>query len=436
MPRPQDGTGLDDVSHDGDIKADIAAALKESSGESGDDRGGAPAPASDAGGAPDAAGTADALRGTDGAQPADDKAKPAAGGDGRARGPDGKFVKADEAAQPPAPGPAAPAAQQAAPAQDPAAAPTPDSAQPPEHWSQIEKDRFGAFVAKAGPEAGKMLLEARASLEKGFNDKFRQHAAKVQTADALDQIFAPLQGDLQHYRMSPLDAVQYLLNIQSKMKRDPVGTLLSLAKDYGVDLTKAAAPAGPARQEPGAQPDGSEAMPFLDPAAERAIGELRSQFAPVQQQIQTIAQSLHATTAAIQNAEAQRYVAHVDAFKNAKGADGKPLHPYYDEVRLTMADLMTSKAQGQPPQAATIEEAYDKACWLHADIREARERASQKAWAEKAEKERKEALARARPAPAGQAPPASPVARDKAAKKRDSVKDDLLASWNEAQQRV
>lgn len=435
MPRPQDGNGLEDTSLDGDIKADIAAALKETSGEPADDRGGAPA--GDDRGAPDAAGTADALRGGAEAQPPpDDKAKSAADPDGRARGPDGKFVKADEAAQIPAPGQAAPAAQQAAPAQDPAAAPIPDAAQPPEHWSQIEKDRFDAFVAKAGPEAGKMLLDARTSLEKGFNEKFRQHAAKVQTADALDQIFAPLQQDLQHYRMSPLDAVQYLLRVQSNMRRDPVGTLLSLAKDYGVDLTKAAASSGPVRQEPGAQPDGSEAMPFLDPAAERAIGELRSQFAPVQQQIQTIAQSLNATTQAIQQAEAQRYIAHVEAFKNAKGADGKALHPYYDEVRLTMADLMTAKAPGQAPQAATIEEAYEKACWLHGDIREARERAAQKAWAEKAEKERKEALARARPAPSGPTPSAPPVARDKVVKKRDSVKDDLLASWNEAQQRV
>lgn len=433
MSRPQDGNGLDDQSHDAGIKADIEAAMKEASGEGADDRG---APAGDDRGSPTASGTAAALRGearpTEEAAPDEDKAKPAPGPDGRVRGPDGKFAKADEAPQIPAP--------DAPPTQDQAAAtpaaPADGAVAPPEHWSQIEKDRFEAFVAKAGPEAGKMLLDARTSLERGFNEKFRQHAAKVQTADALDQIFAPLQQDLQHYRMTPLDAVQYLLRVQSQMRRDPASTLLSLAKDYGVDLTKMAASSGPVPAQPGAQPDGSEAMPFLDTAAERAIGELRQQFGPVQQQIQTIAQTLHATTSALQNAEAQRYQAHVMAFRDAKGADGKLLHPYYDELRLTMADLMTPRVQGQAPIAGTIEEAYEKACSLHPDISAKRQRDAERAWAEKAERERKDALARARPAPAAPNVAPAPTPRDKAAKKRDSVRDDLKAAWDEAARRA
>lgn len=422
MSRPQDGNGLKETEVEGDVMSDIAASMKEISER-----------APDAG---DKDTTASALRGAPTDAPASDEpaADPAQPADGRARGPDGKFVKA-QPGETPAAAPAAPAAQPDAAAQPgvepasnqaaPAAADPSLDPQPPEHWSQLEKDRFGALPTAIKP----LYLEKITSLEKGYQQKFERLAAAEKTHAGIEEVFAPLSGDLQQYRMTPLDAVKYLVATQQAMRRDPRGTLQKLANDYGIDLGNVAASPG-AQAQAGSQPAAGDATGYLDPAAERDIAALKAQFGPVTQTVQQLTQAIQQQAQAEQRRQYEASVGAVQSFAAAKGPDGKPLHPYYADVREDMAKLWEKGI------AKTLPEAYEFACQRNPEIKAALQRQAEVGWAAKREAERKADLARAKPG--ALAPAAAPASapRDKAAPKRDSVKADLLDAWNEAQARA
>lgn len=417
MTRPQDGNGLSDTTIESDVKDDIAAALKEVEGSTGAESG-------KAGGEGDP--QAAALRSTPAQEPAAQEPQPAQGG--QPRGPDGKFAKAtpdpaqpDAAAgtgQPQGAGPSPEGAQ-------PAAAPAGEGPQPPAHWSQLERDRFAALPKEIQP----ILLEKVTNLERGYQEKFQTLAEAKRVHDEVGQIFAPLAGDLQRYRMTNVDAIKYLVATQQAMRRDPAGTLRALAKDYGIDLGTMAANPGAAAPAAG-QPAGSEAFGYLDPRAEQDIAALRAQVTPLTQTVQTLTQAIQASANQQREAAFQNAVAAANEFANAKGPDGKALHPYYADVREAMAELWEKGV------VKSLPEAYELACQRNPEVKAALQRQAEMSWAAKREAERKADLARAKPAIAAPAAVAGTTTRDKPASKRDSVKADLEEVWREAQARV
>ena len=87
--------------------------------------------------------------------------------------------------------------------------------------------------------------------------------------------------------------------------------------------------------------------------------------------------SQQASTAAAQKS--------IDEFRDRKGADGKPAHPYFAEVFDDMlAKAQAKQAVGQPPDLAQL---YEEATWTNASVR-AKMQAAEKHTSRLAEQQR------------------------------------------------
>ena len=104
-----------------------------------------------------------------------------------------------------------------------------------------------------------------------------------------------------------------------------------------------------------------------DPAA--AISQLQSIFGVsetndvMQRQINQLSQQLRNQQSILQAQEQSRLMDEINAFKDAKDAEGNILHPYFEDVRMDMANLGRAGVQ-------TLEEAYERAIWGNQAIRE------------------------------------------------------------------
>lgn len=105
-----------------------------------------------------------------------------------------------------------------------------------------------------------------------------------------------------------------------------------------------------------------------DPAA--TISRLQSIFGVgeqnndvMQRQINQLNQALKQQQSIIETRENERIMNEINAFRDAKDSDGNTLHPYFEDVKLDMANYGRAGVQ-------TLEEAYEKAIWGNPEIRE------------------------------------------------------------------
>lgn len=338
----------------------------------------------------------------------------------RARGPDGKFAKGEIAAGVEA-DPAA-----AVDPQEPAE--TPDGPQAPAHWPQLEKDRFAALPKEAKP----IVLDKVTSLEKGYQQKFNQVAAIAQEAQALDQIFQPLQGELAQARVSRPQAIQRLVSAHIGLSGPSKAQVAAkILQDYGIDPVQLAAAMG-AQQAP-SQPGTGEADAWLDPMAQRETQRLSQQLSPLADRLGKIEEAHQQNLRTAQESQQREIAARILSFKDAKAADGSLAHPYFEDVRPAMAHLMDMvDAQGQRLYP-TLDAAYEAASRLNPEISAAQAKKSQEDAAKKLAAERRADVARAAAAQA--APSAAQphqARRDPAPKpKRDNPMNDAREAMAE-----
>ena len=314
----------------------------------------------------------------------------------RARAQDGKFVKVEGQA------PAAPAATEAASGaaegQPAGGAASPPAAAPeisiPEHWSQLDKDRFNEFAKEIGPKGAALFLDARAGLEKAYQQRFEGIAAERRD---FDTIFAPLQPELDRFRVTRAQAVDRLVGAHIALSGpQKAQAWLRIAKDYGIDpASVVGAPSASPQGQPAGEPGNGEAADFwLDPAAQRHYGALDQRLAGLAGTVDQLVQAqVHGTERAKQEA-GQRAQSALAAFQNAKGTDGKPLHPYYADLRDDMA--VEYEAAIQRNQPITLEQAYERASWKHSEVRTRLLAQREKEAAERIAKEREEDVKRAK----------------------------------------
>jgi hypothetical protein len=200
--------------------------------------------------------------------------------------------------------------------------------QAPEHWSSDYKAKFENLTN----EARNLVLE----FEKDFKNGYQERVRKISD---VENALEPWRQHIIQRGMSEGDAIRTLFALQSQVERDPVNGVLSIAQRFGI--------MDQLRQQ--FAPDTDDE--FVDPelkALRQQVQELHSQLGNFQQQ--TV------------QSQQETLMQQIESFKSQTDDSGNLVHPYFDQVRHTMAPLVS--------QGKTMEEAYNEAVWMVPEYRD------------------------------------------------------------------
>jgi hypothetical protein len=203
--------------------------------------------------------------------------------------------------------------------------------EPPKHWSEADRTLFGS--------APRPLQERWIAREKEYNDGFNKRGQELtrfkRGEEAWNEIFSKLDSDLRLNGMNRHQYVTQLLEWNNRFRSDPAGAIRSVAKELGVDLKTLLS-------DPNTQ---------SDPAVQKLTEELS-----------TIKKDLTAREEAARQAELKQNHDRVAAFAEAKGDNGQPLHPYFDDVAPDVVRLLKADPK------LGLERAYEKAIRMNDDV--------------------------------------------------------------------
>lgn len=235
------------------------------------------------------------------------------------------------------------------------AEPAAPAIEPPSSWSAEQRAKWATLP----PDVQEYVAQRESEAHKAISEK-GQRAAMY---DAVEQAIGEHKTALIAEYGSVDRAVNTLVNVAMQAGRRPAEFIQWFAQQHRVDLSQLAAPAG------------QMAAP-----ADPHLNHLSHTVTTLQQQVQ-------------QQQEAA-LAAQITAFAEAKDAAGKPLRPYFEDVRGDMARLM------QAGIATSLDDAYAKATrandavWAKIEAqKEAARQAEAQARAAKAAEEAKRAKA-------------------------------------------
>ena len=226
------------------------------------------------------------------------------------------------------------------------------SIEPPASWSADVKAKWAALPPDVQQYIARRESEAHQAIT--------QAGGKAKAYEAIEGVIGPRRQALVATWGNEAAAMEQLFNLSDFATRDPAGFVTWFAQQNRVDLSRLN-PA-PANAEYSAQQ--ATAPTVADPEARAAIAQM--QRAAVESDIQ--------------------------AFASAKGPDGEPLRPFFDDVRVEMGRLMQAQI------ATSLDEAYAKAIrtndavWSKVQAAEAAKAAKA---AEEAQAKQREAAAKA-----------------------------------------
>jgi hypothetical protein len=204
------------------------------------------------------------------------------------------------------------------------AEPATPAIEPPSSWSAEKR----AIWSLLPPDAQAYVAQRESEAHKAISEK-GQRAAMY---DAVEQAIGEHKTALISEYGSVDRAVNTLVNVAMQAGQRPAEFIRWFAQQHRVDLSQLA--------QPGAQQGGG-----IDP------------------QIHTLSQTVTTLQHQIEQQQQAALAAQIAAFSEAKDARGQPLRPYFDDVRANMARLMTAG------EAASLEDAYDKATRINGDVR-------------------------------------------------------------------
>ena len=226
----------------------------------------------------------------------------------------------------------------------------------PESWSAAAKDTFHSLPRLAQDE----ILRRESDMQRGL----QQRAEQINALEPLARAIAPYAQKYAIRGIPLAQRAEQLFAIEDYLDRDPLGALAFVARSYGVDLRQyATAMQQQVQQNQSQDPHVNQLTQRLD-AYERR-----------EQQAQQ----------AYQQAEMGRIQSEVDAFRADTAA-----HPHFEAVRPTMAQLMERGI------CATLQDAYEQACWASPAVRQQMLDARQRTDAQSRARFEKEAADRAR----------------------------------------
>ncbi len=233
----------------------------------------------------------------------------------------------DNATKEPAPTPTPPAATETAPATTPAVAEAP-AIVAPKTWKPEE-----AAVWATVPEVAKAAILRR---EEDIFRGIEQYKAPAEFGNKVNAVLQPYEQIMRAHNMDPVQTIGNLLQshhtLATGSPAQRTAFMHDLARQYGVTLT---APA---------EADGY--APVVDPEVLRLQEELHA--------VQSRQQSL-------EQARTEEVRVKLASEVNAFAADPKNAH--FDKVADLMVPMLKDKN-------VTLAQAYEKAIWLHPEVRE------------------------------------------------------------------
>jgi hypothetical protein len=258
---------------------------------------------------------------------------------------------------------------QAAPAEPP-----PPAADYPSNWDAAYKDHWG----KLTPEMQKFIAE--------------REQQTYQTLDRQGQVikyFEPLTGVISQMQQFGVqqgreaEAIQAWMNAERYLSQNPQEALKWLAQQYGVDVSQLA---GTPQQQ-------AQQNPIDDLFKDPRYDTLQKQFEATQKELQALKQQQQqvvGTLTARQQAEMERQTAYISG-EIQKFATDRPYFKQLEDEITHEVNLIKAKEPGLPIDKL-LDKAYDRAVYANREIRERVLADQRKA---EAEKQQKEAAAKA-----------------------------------------
>lgn len=289
-------------------------------------------------------------------------AEPVDGG-GQQRDAQGRFVAKTPADEPgeqsektdPAPHDDPDASSDAKPV-DPA--PQGSSNQPPQHWSEQDRQTF----SKLDPAGQEFLLRRHTEMERDYQTKAQAAATAVQFTQSLAPYFQhpALAGSLQQAGISPQQAIEQWASFHLRaIDPNPV-VRAALHQELGQRMGLDPAAVGQMSQ-PGLQ--GLSEEDLKDPVIRNFADTLGKTFGDVQA-LRGELNQMRQQDAARQNAEVMKVTRwQIDQFADEKDAQGQKTHPHFDAVLDHMIELYHANPERD------LQTAYDMAIWAVPSIR-------------------------------------------------------------------
>lgn len=192
----------------------------------------------------------------------------------------------------------------------------------PKSYTKEYQDTFKTL----SPDWRKYLIEREKQVERGFSEKNN----RIESYKWADNAFNSRQERMAKLGFNKAqDYIEHMTAIDDALELNPAETIKALANAYGVNF-----------------------------------GETTNSNTEVQRQIATMQQEMQSYRDFIKNQQQMQANNEFNAFINAKDEAGNPKHPYFEDVKADMSNLL---AQGR---ARNFEEAYNAAIWANEAVRQ------------------------------------------------------------------
>lgn len=261
-------------------------------------------------------------------------------------------------------------------------------------WSPEQRAKFDALP----PEAQETVLALKRDTDAHYTRKLEEAAQTKKQLEPVSQLLNQTADVFAAQGMDPVQAIQGYANIERVLTfgkfNEKVELIGQICRQYGI---------------PFAPQQHLEALDPMETQNYAALHDRDAELARVRAENQRIQRDL-------QTYQQQQLAQQVEAFSRATLPDGSPAHPLFETVKGHMGALLASQ------KATTLEDAYRLAS---EPIQRAIEEREAKARAD-AERQRQEAVDRAKKASPVKASSASPSGKTAAPKGLDAVLQSAL----------
>lgn len=205
---------------------------------------------------------------------------------------------------------------------------------PHPRWSTEEKAAFAALPR----EAQAFVLKRESDVEKNLTQKTQEIAEQRKNYEGLESVLAPRRQAMAR-QGGEAQVINQLLQLSDFANNDPAGFIQWWAKDRNIDLSSFVPK--PAEGE------------YVDPALHAA-----------QKRIESVEQRIAQREQQEQQARTQATQSEIDKFSSEADSTGKPIRPYFNEVRNEMSALFKANLVN------TLDDAYQRAIYANPGIRQ------------------------------------------------------------------
>lgn len=270
--------------------------------------------------------------------------------------------------------------------EDPAA-PKGDSSQPPQHWSQQDRETF----AKLPKEGQEFLLRRHNEMERDYQGKVQANATAVQFTQAVAPVFEhqAVRAALVDYQsgapVHPVDAIKQWASFHVRARSPDMNVRADLLKDLAqrMELNPAAV-----FGQDTPPPPGLTEQDLADPAIKYfadTVGKTMQELNALRGDLQSI-RNEGQTRQSEETLRAARWG--IDQFAEEKDSQGNLRYPHFDAVLPQMVELFRANPQRE------LKEAYETAVWMNPAIRTSQIDREKQAITKKQENERAALAAR------------------------------------------